>query len=178
MMTEGKVKDRKLQEKEVDLLCYKAKEQRQAKETDQLIFAHSCEVEQLQLQLRDLSAQSQLLQSENEATIMELKTKVKLHDENEGVLTQERNELETHLTKERDLHRKDKDDLSSELLKLKSKVSSLQLNILTLEAEIGKKDIELAAKTRALERKDAIISEMNKQLTKVQEYVASKYPVS
>ena len=68
--------------------------------------------------------------------------------------------------------------MSSELLKLNSKVSSLQLNILTLEAAIGKKDFELAAKIRALDEKDTIISEMNKQLTKVQEYFISKQPVS
>ena len=178
---EGEGKDREIQERVEEA---QAKDQ-QIEEFQQLKLVHSSEVEQLRLQVRELSTQNQLLKDENEAEVTELKTKVVL---NERTLKQERKEFETQLAKEREKKgtllsevsrsRSEIQSLQSEVSESKSVNSSLQHTILTLEATNVRKDSEIEAKTRALQKKGATISGMNEQLTRTREYLATKQQVS
>ena len=79
---EGERKEREIQQKEHEIATRREevraiKEQKSA-ELEQLKLAHSCEVEQLRMQVRDLNTQNQLIKTENEAKITELRTKAAL----------------------------------------------------------------------------------------------------
>ena len=80
LIEEGERKDRIIQQKEsqISLLWeeIQARRKQALVEIDQLKLAHSREVEQLQLQLRDLNTQYNLLKDENKAEISELESKV------------------------------------------------------------------------------------------------------
>ena len=189
---EGERKDRAIQQKEDEISLHRQevqieKEQKIA-EIDRLKLAHSSEVEQLRLQVRDLNTKSQLTKVENEAEITELKSKA--------------GAFETQLAKEREANRKlmvDNQDLQtelsksrSELLESRSETSTLTGTNSKLQSDIAEKDTaiqmkdasakrkdsELEAKSRALEEKDATISAMSEQLTKTREYLATKQQVS
>ena len=100
---EGERKDRVIQEIVNEA---QTKHQHQVEEIDRLKLVHSSEVEQLQLQVRNLNTQNQLLKDENEAEVTELKTKIVLYDSNEQTLKQESKELETQLANEGEICRK------------------------------------------------------------------------
>ena len=189
---EGERKDRVIQQKEDEISLHRQevqieKEQKIA-EIDRLKLAHSSEVEQLRLQVRDLNTKSQLTKVENEAEITELKSKA--------------GAFETQLAKEREANRKlmvDNQDLQtelsksrSELLESRSETSTLTGTNSKLQSDIAEKDTaiqmkdasakrkdsELEAKSRALEEKDATISAMSEQLTKTREYLTTRQQVS
>ena len=178
---EGERKDRVIQQKEDEISLHRQEVQIEKKqkiaEIDRLKLAHSSEVEQLRLQVRDLNTKSQLTKVENEAEITELKSKV--------------GAFETQLAKEREANRKlmvDNQDLQTELsktaaltgtnLKLRSDITEKDTAIQMKDASAKRKDSELEAKSRALEEKDATISAMSEQLTKTREYLATKQQVS
>ena len=75
---EGESKDRVIQQKENQISSLRkdilAKEEQKSAEIDRLKLAHSSEVEQLNLQARDLNTQKQLAAAKMEAEIAELKS--------------------------------------------------------------------------------------------------------
>ena len=103
-------KDRVIQKKnkQISLLreVVQAKEKQNTAEIDQLKLAHSSEVEQLRLQVRDLNTKNHLTKAENEAEIVELRTKAEAlesHVENYAkVLLEEREQSVRGLTEERE----------------------------------------------------------------------------
>ena len=77
-------------------------------------MAYSSEIEQLRLQIRDLNTENKLLQAENEAEVIEMKSKVEaLEDQVENgdkslfafetQLSKERQKFEEELVKEREV---------------------------------------------------------------------------
>ena len=111
------------------------------------------------------------------------------------MIAKERKQSEFQLAQEREVNRKliaDNQDFQSDLSKLRSENTMLQVTISELQADvvekggvlemkgaaIKRKDAELEAKSRALEEKDAIISAMSEQVTKTREYLATKQQVS
>ena len=191
---EGERKDRVIQQKESEISLHKeevrAKEKQKTADIDRLQLAHSNELEQLRLQVRDLNTQSQLATAKMEAELMELKSHaiLSLYESQIENYSKEREKLELQLAQERETIKKlmiDNHDLQSDLSKSTSKSTTLQCTISELQANIEKeyvsakrKDSELEAKSRALEEKDATISAMNEQLTKTREYLATKQQVS
>ena len=207
---EGERKDRVIQQKESQISLHRKEVQiekeRNIAEIDQLKLAHSSEVKQLRLQVRDLNTHSELMKAENEAEVEELKTMLQEREQSAKRLTAEREQCEIQLTKERqqyeaqlanerETNRKlttDVQDLQSELSKSRSEITTVQDTISKLQSDISGKDItiqmkdasakrkdsELEAKSRALEEKDATISAMDEQLTKTREYLATKQQVN
>ena len=188
---EGERKDQIIQQNENQISIYKkevqTKEQQKAAEIDQLKVVHFSEVELLRLQVRDLNAQNQLLNDEKEAEVTELKSKAALH---EAQIEQ----FHTQLAKEREKYASENHDLLSEVATLRIRNDSLQHtnSLLKLEADnmlkdgsisskdaaIKRNESELEAKTKLLQEKYAIISEMSEQLTRAREYLATKQQVS
>ena len=200
---EGERKDMIIQEKESQTLVIRGEVQaeRELKNTEihQLKLVHSCEIEQLRLQIRDLNAQSQLARAKMEAELVESKSHAILFqckiDNNFKTLIQERDQSKLQLAQERETIQKltsDIQDLLSDLSKLRSENITLQNTILELQADIVEKgsiiqmkeasskrrDSEIAANDKALQVKDTTISAMSDQLTKVREYLATKQQVS
>ena len=91
LIEERERKDRVIQQMSIDI--------------DRLNIIHSCEVEQLQSQIRDLNIQNQLIKTEKEAEIAELKsnaTEFEARIENKAkILRQEREQSEIRLAEER-----------------------------------------------------------------------------
>ena len=196
---EGERKDRAFQQKESQISSLReevqAKEEQKFAEIDRLKLAHSTEVEQLQLQLKDMKTKNQCTKAENKAEIVELKSKysaLETQIENKTkILLEEREQYARQLRKERDQHeiqRKEREQLEIQLAKEKEKnelllqgtVSSLQSDITDKDtaiqmkdAIIRRKDSELEAKSRALGEKDATISGMSEQITKTRNYLAT-----
>ena len=155
-------------------------------------IAHSSEIALLKSKLRHTDAKFNLYRAENEAKVMELKSKVALDEtqmENKDrILLQERKQFETQIAKEREINRRllvENCDLQSEVDSLQHTNSILQSNavekdsaITKREATIKRNDLEIAAKIAALREKDAIISGLSEQLTKAREYLATNQSVS
>ena len=203
---EGERKDRVIQQNENQILNYReeaqAKDQQKAVEIEQLKIVHSSEVEQLRSQIRDLTAQNQLLNDEKEAEVAELKSKAMLYEtqiENDAmIMLQEREQFDTQRDKEREqleiqLEESETQqgrEVSRKLLsEVRSRIDSLQHTNSTLEGgaalKVGNKDAaitrnesELESKTRVLLEKDAIISEMSGQLIRTRECLVTKQQVS
>ena len=149
-----------------------AKEEQKIAEVDQLKVVHSSEVKQLQLQVRDLNTQKQLLKAENKAETIELKSKITALENQVETLLQEkeqserqwtearkqceiqlrkeRQEFEEHLTKEREANRKLKTDSS----KLQSDVNDQDTNS-RLQSGIAGKDTTIQMKETSVKRKDS-----------------------
>ena len=201
---EGERKDSVVQQKESQILFLKevqAKEEQKSTDIDRLKLAHSSEVEQLQLQLRDMKTQNQYTKAENEAEIVELKSKysaletqienkIKIlleereqsarllrekHKQHERQLRNEREQLEIQLAKEK---AQNELLLQGTVSRLQSDITDKNTAIQMKEAIIRRKDSKLEAKSRALEEKDATISVMSEQITKIREYLATKQQVS
>ena len=194
---EGERKDRVIQQKESQISVYKnevqTKKEQKTADIDRLKLAHSSEVEQLRLQVRDLNTQSQLVTAKMEAELAELKShaalkiEIQKREQFEEMITKERVQSEQLLAQERETNKKlmaDNHYLQSDLSKLTSKNTTLQCTITELQASMEmkdastkRKDSEIEAKSRALEEKDATISAMSEQLTKTREYLATKQQV-
>ena len=193
----------KQKESEISLhrLEVQDKEKQKLVEIDLLKVAHSCEVEQLRLQVRDLNTQIQLMKAENEAELAELTSKVAVREQQKTRLTKEqeqyelrlrkeRQDFEAQLAKEREVNKTLIADLQSvlsrsELTNLQDINSKLQSDIVgkdttiqMKDASIKRKDSEVKAKSRALQEKDVTISAMSEQLTKAREYMATNKQVS
>ena len=194
---EGKRKDGIILQKENQISSLRIevqdKKEQNATQMDRVKFSHSSEVEQLQLQLRDMKTQNQYTKAEDEAEIVELNSKTKIllekGEQSARRLREEQDQHEIQLRNEREANRKlisDVQDLQSNLSRSTSEITMLQGIVSRLqsdttnkdaaiqmkEATIRRKDIELEAKSRALGEKDATISAMSKQITKAREYLA------
>ena len=164
----------------------------QSDEINLLKIAHFSEIALLKSKLRDTDAKFNLYRAENEAKVMELKSKAALDEtqmENKDrILLQERKQFETQLAKEREINRRllvENCDLQSEVDSLQHANSILQSSavekdsaIAKREATIKRNDLVIAAKIAALKEKDAIISGLSEQLTKAREFLATNQSVS
>ena len=167
------------------------------REMERLNFSHSTEVEQLQLQLRDMKTKNQYTKAKNKAKIVELKSKYSaLETEIENktkIVNEEREQSTRKLREEQEIQRKQREQLEIQLAKEKEvnrrlmlDVSRLQSDIIdkdtviqTKEAVVRRQDTELEAKSRALGENNATISAMSEQITKTREYLGTtKSPVS
>ena len=193
---EGERKDRIIQQKEDEIISCRemlqAEKKQRIAEINRLEVAYSSEMEHLRLQVRDLNTQSQLMQAENEAEVIELKSKAEVLEnqvENndstlfqfETQLAKERQQFEAELVNEREVNRK----LMADLLKLQSKIiilqgtiSNLQSDIKGKDASIIRRDSEIEAKARVLEEKDATISAIGEQLNKARECLIANQQAS
>ena len=204
---EGERKNRVIQQKENEISLHReeaqAEKDKNSAEIYRLKLAHSSEVEQLRLQVRDLNTQSQFKNAKNEAETTELKSNLEALESqvenNAKTMLQEREQSARRLTEEREQCeirlRKlmaDVRDLQSELLESRSEITTLQDTNSRLQSDITEKDTaiqinyasskrkdsQLEAMSRALEEKDATIAAMNEQLTKTREYLTTKQQVS
>ena len=155
----GKRKDRAVQLKESQISSLReearAKEEQKSVEINRLKLVHSTEVEQLQLQLKDMKTQNQCTKAENEAEIVELKSKysaLETQIENKTkILLEEREQSARQLREEQQQHdiqlRKEREQLESQLAKEKELfieereanrklISDLQLNLSRLQSDI------------------------------------------
>ena len=106
---EGERKDRVIQQKEDEISLHReevqAEKEQKITEIDRLKLAHSSEVEQLRLQVRDVNTQSHLIKAENEAEITQLKSKTgaleSQVENNTQIMLQEREQSARRLTEER-----------------------------------------------------------------------------
>ena len=203
----GERKDRVIQQKENKISLHReeaqAEKDKNSAEIHRLKLAHSSEVEELRLQVRDLNTQSQFKNAKNEAETTELKSNLEALESqvenNAKTMLQEREQSARRLTEEREQCeirlRKlmaDVRDLQSELLESRSEITTLQDTNSRLQSDITEKDTaiqinyasskrkdsQLEAMSRALEEKDATIAAMNEQLTKTREYLTTKQQVS
>jgi chromosome segregation ATPase len=167
-------------------------------EMERLKFSHSTEVKQLQLQLGDMETRNQYTKAENEAEIVELKSKysaLEIQIENKTkILLKEREQSARQLREEREQYeiqletsRKLISDVQDKLSRSKSEITTLQGTVSRLQSDITDKDTaiqmkdaivrrldtELEAKNRALGEKDATISAMSEQITKTRYYLAT-----
>jgi chromosome segregation ATPase len=153
-------------------------------EMEILKLSHSTEVKQLQLQLRDMITQNQYTKAENEAKIVELKSKysaLETQIENKTkILLKEREQSARQLREEREQFEIQLAHLRSDLSRSKSENTTLQSDITDKdtaiqmkEAIVKRKDSELEAKSRALGEKDATISAMSEQITKARDFLAT-----
>ena len=204
---EGERKNRVIQQKENEISLHReeaqAEKDKNSAEIHRLKLAHSSEVEQLRLQVRDLNTQSQFRNAKNEAETTELKSNLEALESqvenNAKTMLQEREQSTRRLTEEREQCeirlRKlmaDVRDLQSELLESRSEITTLQDTNSRLQSDITEKDTaiqinyasskrkdsQLEAMSRVLEEKDATIAAMNEQLTKTREYLTTKQQVS
>ena len=153
-------------------------------EVDQLKSVHSSEIAQLQLQARHMNTQAKLLRVESEAVIAELKAKAVLDQAQlqhiDKTILQERDTFEKQLENERTESRR----LTIENHTLQSTIDALQHTNSNLEFALSRKDatlqrnhVEIESKNKALEEKDAVISDMSDQQIKTKEYLATKQQV-
>jgi serine/threonine protein kinase len=109
---EGERKDGIIMQKENQILSHRkevqVEKEQKTIEMDRLKSSHSIEVEQLQLQLRDMRTQNQYTKAENEAEIVELKSKYSaLETQIENmtkILIEEREKSARQLREEREQH--------------------------------------------------------------------------
>ena len=147
--------ERQRKEQEVTNLKKAAEEKKE--ENVQLTLVYSSEVEQLKLLNQDLNSQIQLFSAEKESDIAEMAVELARKD---GELARKDGEL---ARKDKELSRKDEE-------------------LTRKDEEIARKDaiisIKVESHTQALKDKDAIISGMSEQLTRVREHLSSKKQVS
>ena len=172
---------REIQQKEAEISSIRAKFQVEKEydiaEIDRLKVMHSSEVEQLQLQVRDLNAQSQLMKTENEAKIAELKytaraleTQIensaklllKVREQSARRLGEEREQYEIRLRKERqysDLQIAKEREANRKLIvnytKLQSEVNAVRDINSKLQSDIIKRDSTIQMKDASTKRKDS-----------------------
>jgi hypothetical protein len=193
---EGERKDRAVQQKESLISSLRedarTKEEQKSAEIDQLKLAHSSEVEQLRLQIRDLNTQKQLAAAKMEAEVAEWKSNATVYkslmETSSRALFQEQEQFKQKIAQEREANMKlivDNQNLQSENTNLLCTISGLQADTAEKDGIIKMKDTaanrmdsELEAKSRALGEKDATISAMSEQITKTREYLATKQQVS
>ena len=184
-------KDRVVQQKESQISSLReesqAKEEQKSAEIDQLKLAHSGEVEQLRLQVRDLNTQKQLAAAKMEAEVAELKSNAIIYmfqfesnsraqfqerEQFKQMIAQEREQREQsdlQLAKEREANKKlmtDNQNLLCTISELQADTAEKDGVIKMKDTATKRKDSELEAKSRALGEKDATISAMSQQITK------------
>ena len=178
---EGERKDRAVQEKDSQISSMReevrAEKQQKVTEIDRLSLAHSNEVEQLQLHIRDLNTQNQLLTARMEAEVAELRSKAVLYEsqiENKSKasieereqsrqivakerqqfelqLAMERKKSELQLAQEREMIktlRVDIQDLQSNLANLRSENTTFQRTISELKTASVDKDSVIQMKDK------------------------------
>ena len=200
---EGERKDRVIQQKEGEISLHReevhAKEEEKSAEINRLKVAHSNEVEQLQLQIKELNTQSQLNTAKMEVKVEELKLCATLYEsqnkDNSKRLIQESKKFQEMIGNEREMNKKLTDEnhnLKSKLSESQVKVSSLGVNLAKLQSDVAEKKLaiqrmknsikrlnsEIKAVNKALEEKDATILAMREQFTKVRGYLTTKQQVS
>ena len=166
-----------------------AKEEQKSEEIDRLKLAHSTEVEQLHLQVRDAKTKNQCTKAENEAEIVELKSKYSaletqienktkiILEEREQSARQLREEQEQHeieLRKKREqleiqleTNRKllsDAQDLQSDLSRSKSEIITLQGMVSSLQSDITEKNTVIQVKEAVVIRKDSELEAKSRAL--------------
>ena len=170
-----------------------AEKDKNSAEIHRLKLAHSSEVEQLQLQVRDLNTQSQFKNAKNEAETTELKSNLEalesqvennaktmlqereqsarqLMEEREKCeirLRKEREQSEVQLANEREANRKlmaDVRDLQSELLESRSEITTLQDTNSRLQSDITEKDTTIQINYASSKRKDSELEAMSRAL--------------
>ena len=190
---EGQRKDRAVQQKERQISSLRqevqAKEEQKSAEIDRLKLAHSSEVEQLRLQVRDAKTRNQCTEAENEAERVELKskysaletqienkTKILLEEREQSAryLREEREEFKIQLRKGREqleiqleANRKlisDVQDLQSDLSRSKSEIAMLQGTISSLQSDITDKDTVIQMKEAIIRRKDSELEAKSRAL--------------
>ena len=188
LIKEGKRKDRIIEESKEQISVHQkklhAKEQQKISEIGQLIAAHSSEIEQLQVKVKDMSVKNKLVTVEKDLKIRELNHKVKALEsqvENNGQilleereqsvvqLTEEREQCEIQLRKEREQSKiqleKEREQFSKEReanKKLVANTHDLQTELLkyrsqisTLQSTISKLQCEIIEKNTSIQMKDA-----------------------
>ena len=189
--------ERQRKEQEISSLRKEAEEKEE--EIVRLTLMYSSEVEQLKLQLQDLNSKKKHLTGkiENyEEQILSILSVRKLERKQfETHLTKEKKDYDAQLAKERETcHRLTKENLELQAMisesmintsSLRQQVSSLKTELTEMNAELSikntsikSKDFEIEKNTVALKEKEAIISGMNEQLTRVREHLSSKQQVS
>ena len=152
-----------------------------SKKIDQLNVAHSCEVEQMKLEVQNQKSQNQFLEAKIEAEVKDYKTKIALSDsqiENTEKILQREKELSRTLACEISGLQYEISELTANISSLQHVNSKLEVDISTKDATIVRKSAELEASIRNLKEKDTIIVGMNEQLTRVREYLTTKQQVS
>ena len=181
---EGEKKDRAVQQRESQISSLREEVQmekeQKSEEIDRLKLAHSTEVEQLRLQVKDAKTKNQYTKPENEAEIVELKykhsaletqienkTKILLEEREKRArqLREEQEQHEIQLRKKREqleiqleANRKlisDAQDLQSDLSRLKSEITTLQGTVTRLQSDITDKDTVIQVKETVVRRKDS-----------------------
>ena len=107
---EGERKDRVIRQKENEISLHReeaqAEKDKNSAEIHRLKLAHSSEVEQLRLQVRDLNTQSQFKKAKNESETTELKSNLEALESqvenNAKIMLQEREQSARRLTEERE----------------------------------------------------------------------------
>ena len=192
-----------LHQREKQMLGWKKEAEKKTEEVNQMNVAHSCEVKQLKLQLKDMASQNELFVEETEAELTELKTKVALYEaqaESGDKIQQESEQSDVQLTNEMEIldssetqeneesvvklnrvFTKKIHDLRSEVSRTRTKANALQhrleADIAIRDGAIKRSETELKARTRVLQTKDSIISGMTEQLTKAREHLVTKQQV-
>ena len=188
---EREKKDRAIQQKESQISSLreevsKAKEEQKSAEIDRLKLAHSSEVEQLQLELRDMKTQNQCTKAENEAEIVELKSKysaLKTQIENKTkILLEEREQSGKQLREEQEQHqkqlrekqelyeiqRKERDQLEIQLAKEKQLSAEEREANRKLMSDISRlqsdKDTAIQMKEASIRRKDSELEAKSRAL--------------
>ena len=191
---EDLIEEKKRKDEEILTLRKEAEENKEENVRQNLVL--SSEVELLKLEVRDLNAQNQLLTAMKEADVTELKTKVAAYEEqieeNDKKLQKQREEIDTQQKNNRKRYETEISALTNEKHRLVAEITSsvtksnfLEHKFLILKGETSRKtatvkrnELEIKAKTRVLEEKEAIISGMREQLTKAREHLSSKQQVS
>ena len=180
---EGERKDRAVQQKENQISSLReeiqAKEEQKSAEVDRLKLAHSTEVEQLQLQLRDTKTQNQYTKAENEAEIVELKSKysaLETQIENRTkILLEERDQSARHLKEELQQHeillrvkqklyeiqRKERDQLEIQLAKEKKLSAEEREANRKLMSDVSRQQSD---KDTTIQMKEAVVRRMDSEL--------------
>ena len=181
---------RVIQQREGEISSNRAKFQTENRqkiaEIDRLNVVHSSKVEELQLQVRHLNAQSQLMKAEDEAEIAELKHKaraleteiengskllLKAREQSARLLREEREQHEIQLRRERqhcDLQIAKEREASRKLAinysKLQPEIISVQAINSKLQSAIVKKDSTIQMKDASAKRKDSEIEAKSRVL--------------
>ena len=160
LMEEGE-RERQRNEQEISNLRKEAEVK--GDENVRLTLVYSSEVQQLKLQVQDLNSQKLLISAERESDIAEMAVELAIKDEE---LSRKYKELSR---KDEELSRKDEELVrKDEELARKGEELTRKYSIINMKVE---------SKTQALKEKDAIISGMIEQVTRVREYLTSKRQV-
>ena len=199
---EGERKDRAFQQKESQISSLReevrAEKEQKSEEIGRLKLAHSTEVEQHRLQVRNLNTQNQLYTTKMKAEVVELKSNATVYksqieahsrtqfqerEQFKQMIAEQREQSELQLAKEREANKKlmaDNQNLQLEKTNLQCTISELQADtaekdgvIKMKEAFVRRQNTELEAKSRALGEKDATISAMSEQITEARDYLAT-----